>query len=109
MKIQNILNVWVLKSHKKKKTLPVMYWIPKMHKNPTGARYIIVSKICSTKPSSTFGSNVFKFVYFQITNFHKNTKFLSNYNKFLVLQNSDPIIQSLNNINKKVCQIFCSI
>ena len=86
-----------------------MYWIPKMHKNPTGARYIIVSKICSTKPSSTFGSNVFKLVYSQITNFHKNTKFLSNYNKFLVLQNSDPIIQSLNNINKKVCQIFCSI
>ena len=34
-------------------------------------------------------------------NFHKNAKFLLNYNKFLVLQNSDPIIQSLNDINKK--------
>ena len=33
--------------------------------------------------------------------FYKNAKFLSNYNKFWVLQNSDPIIQSLNNINKK--------
>ena len=28
-------------------------------------------------------------------------KFLSNYNKFWVLQNSEPILSILNNINKK--------
>ena len=34
-------------------------------------------------------------------NFHRNAKFLSNYNKFWVLQNCDPILESLNRINKK--------
>ena len=33
----------------KERTLPIMYWIPRMHKNPTGAHFIIASKICSTK------------------------------------------------------------
>ena len=37
-----------------------------------------------------------KLLYSQIENFHKNTKYLSNYNTFWVLQNSDPIIQSFN-------------
>ena len=34
-----------------------------------------------------------KLLYSQIENFHKNAKYLSNYNTFWVLQNSDPIIQ----------------
>ena len=70
---------------KKEKTLVIMYWIPQMHKNPTGARFIIASKICFTKQFSKFVSNIFKLVYYQIENFHKNAKFLSNYNKFWVL------------------------
>ena len=80
------------KTIEKEKTLPVMYWIPKMHKNPTGARLIIVSKICSTKEVSKSVSNVFKLVYSQIEHFHKNSRFLSSYNTFWVLQFSEPII-----------------
>ena len=45
------------------KTLTIMYWIPKIHKSPTGARFIIASKICSTKQISKSVSNVFKLVY----------------------------------------------
>ena len=85
----------------KEKILPLMYWIPKMHKNPVGARFIIASKICSTKQVSKAVSNVFKLVYSQVENFHKKSKFLSGYNKFWVLQNSDPIIESLKSVNKK--------
>ena len=72
-----------------------------MHKNPTGASFIIASKICSTKQICKAVSNVFKFVYSEVENFRKYAKFLSNYNRFWVLQNSDPILQSLKNINKK--------
>lgn len=68
-----------------------------MHRNRTGARFIIASKIFSTKQISKSASNIFKLIYSQIENAHKNTKFLSNYNKFWVSKNSDPIIQSLNN------------
>ena len=62
-----------------------MYWIPKMHKNTTGVRFIIAPKIHSTKQISKYASNFFKLVYFQIENFYKNAKFLSNYSKFWVL------------------------
>lgn len=82
----------------KENTLPIMYWIPKIHKNPTGVRFIIAFKICSTNNHiSESLSNVFKFIYSQIENVYKNANLLANYNKFWILQNSNPIIQLLNN------------
>ena len=81
--------------------LPVMYWTPKMHKKPIGERFIIASKKCSTKKISKAVSSIFKLIYNQILNFHKNAKFLSNYNKFWVLQNVDPVLEKLKAINKR--------
>ena len=77
-----------------------MYWIPKLH-NPVGSRFIIASKNCSTKPLSKAASNVFKLIYFQIENFHREFKFLSNYNKFWVLQNVDPVTENIDIVNRK--------
>ena len=85
----------------KEKTLPNMYWISKMHKNTTGASFIVVSKICSTKQISKSVSNVFKFVYSQIENLHKKINSYQIKTSFKVLGNPCPIIRSLNNINKK--------
>ncbi len=90
-----------LKVDEKDSDLPVMYWTPKMHKTPSGCRFIIASKHCSTKSLSKSVSTVFKLIFSQVEKFHKNAKFLSNYNKFWVLQNSDPIIDTLKNINRK--------
>ena len=78
-----------------------MYWIPKLHKNPLGSPFIIASENCSTKPLSKAVSNVFKFIYSQIENFHCKYKFLSNYNGFWVLQNVDPAIENIDIINRK--------
>ena len=78
-----------------------MYWIPKLHKNSVGSRLIIASKNCSTKPLSKAVTNVFKLIYSQIENFHRKSKFLSNYSKFWVLQNEDPVIENINIINRK--------
>ena len=90
-----------LKVEEKDRSLPVMYWIPKKHKQPSGARFIIASKHCSTKGISKAVSDVFKLIYRQTENFHKNSKFLSNYNLFWVLQNANPIIETFDSINKK--------
>ena len=57
-------------------SLPSMYWLPKKHKTPTGTRFIIASKHCSTKEMSTAVSLVFKLIYNQVENFHKKAKFL---------------------------------
>ena len=85
----------------REKDLPSMYWIPKMHKDPPGARFIIASKQCSTKKISKSVSSAFKLMYNQIENFHSKAKFLSNYNKFWVLQNPDPVLTSIKRINRK--------
>ena len=81
----------------KEKALFIMYWIPKI-------RFIIASKICSTKKISKLVSHNFKLIYSQTKNFHKITKFFSNCDKFWALLNSDPITDSLNKINKKKCE-----
>ena len=52
------------------KTLPFMYWLPKMHYNPPRARFIIASSACSTKPLSKVTSLIFKHLFNQVRNFH---------------------------------------
>ena len=46
-----------------KKALPIMYWIPKMYKNPKGLCFIIATTMCSTKLISNTVSSAFKFVW----------------------------------------------
>ena len=61
-KKQDILNVWASKAQKK---TPIMYLVPKMHKNGTGAFFKIELKTCSTKQFSVCVSNVSKLAYSQ--------------------------------------------
>ena len=83
------------------KTLPFMYWIPKMHYNPPRARFIIASSTCSTKPLSKITSSIFKHIFNQVRNFHLKSRFYKNYNRFWVIENSFPIIDKLTRINDK--------
>ena len=83
------------------KSLPIMYWIPKFHKNLLSFQFIIASKNCSAKTFSKEISNLFKLIYSQIENFHRKFKFLSNYNKLWVFQNVDPLTENINIINRK--------
>ena len=83
------------------KTLPVMYWTPKMHKNPIGCRFIVASKVCSSKPLTEVVSRVFKVLYQHVESFHKKSRFFSGFSKFWVVQNSSPVVEHLNRINAK--------
>jgi len=91
------------------KSLPIMYWTPKIHKTPTGARFIIASKTCSTKKIAKSVSNCFKLILQQIHNFHHKSTFYSQYKKYWVVQNSTQIISDLDRINrrKKAKSIAC--
>ena len=82
-------------------TLPIIYWMPKMHKNPSGARFIVASSKCSTKPLSKNISYIFKLIFDQVQNFHLKTKFYANINCFWVVKNSFPVIEKLDKINKR--------
>ena len=83
------------------KTLPIMYWTPKMHYTPSRARFIVSSAKCSTKPISQVVSNAFKLIFNQIRNFHEQSKFYKNYNRFWVINNSKPLIERLDVINTR--------
>ena len=69
----------------RQKTLPIMYWTPKMHYNPSRARFIVSSAKCSTKPLSRIISKTFKLIFNQIQSFHDKSKFCKNYNRFWVI------------------------
>ena len=49
-----------LKITEQDRTLPIIYWLPKVHKTPVGARFIVPSKNLSTKPQSF---QVFKMIF----------------------------------------------
>ena len=78
-----------------------IYWILKMHKTLVSFRFFITFKLCSAKKISKPVSHIFKLIYSKTGNFHKNSKYLSSCNKLWVLQDSDPLLDSLNKINKK--------
>ena len=106
--IQNVVqdNVQIcdkfrLKVEEGYETLPIMYWMPKMHKNPSGARFIVASSKCSTKPLSKSISYIFKLIFEQVQNFHLKSKFYGNINCFWVVKNSFPVIEKLDKINKR--------
>jgi len=83
----------------KLKSLPFMYWTPKMHYSPSRARFIVASASCSTKPMSQVVSIIFKKIFKQIQNFHRKSIFYKNYNRFWVIENSKPMLECLNKLN----------
>ena len=85
----------------KEKCLPFMYWIPKMHKNPVGSRYIVASSKCSTKQLSSGVSKAFKLIFNQVNNFHDKSHFYSNFNKFWVVENLSPVLSKIERCNLK--------
>ena len=97
----NYCNKFDLKLTEKQKALPIMYWLPKMHKTPIGCRFIIASKQCSTKPLTKVISIVFKMIFNTVESFHNKSRFYSRLNKFWVVQNSFPVTDKLDKINIK--------
>ena len=82
------------------KTLPFMYWLPKMHYSPPRCRFIVASSSCSTKPLSRLASSIYKHIFNQVHSFHDKSTFYKNYNRFWVIENSDPVIEKLTRLNK---------
>ena len=83
------------------KTLPFMYWLPKMHYSPARCRFIVASSSCSTKPLSKIASSIYKHIFNQVRNFHRKSTFYKNYNRFWVIENSAPVIEKLTKLNER--------
>ena len=65
-------SVFRLKNNDKEfNCLPCIYWLPKMHKIPSGARFIIAGKKCINKQLNKHVTPAFKLCYSQVDAYHK--------------------------------------
>ena len=72
----NVCKRFGMKLTDKQRDLPLMYWTPKMHKSPIGARFIVASKNCSTKPLTEAVSKIFKLIFRQLILFMRKVFFI---------------------------------
>ena len=81
--------------------LPQIYWLPKMHKNPAKFRFIIAAPKCAIKPLSKSITAIFKLFYSQIETYNKKSHFYSGIKTFWVVQNNEPVINSIHRLNSR--------
>ena len=81
--------------------LPCIYWLPKMHKIPSGARIIIAGKKCINKQLSKHVTSAFKLCYGQIDAYRKKTYYFSGAKTFRVIQNNSLSLECIKKINKR--------
>ena len=82
-------------------SLPDIYWLPKLHKNPIKARFIIASQKCTVKKLSKDITSIFKLAYEQVERYNHKANAFSGVKTFWVIQNSQPVMSTLNRINTK--------
>ena len=75
--------------------LPSIYWIPKMHKNPIGERFIIASPKCSLKPLLKDATSILKLFQKQIQSYHDKERIWKGVSNFWVIQNNHPVIDRM--------------
>jgi len=82
-------------------SLPFLYRIPKMHKNPSKQRYIAASHSCSTKPLSKMITYCLKLVQ------HTHTKYCNmiakdgGFQRMWIVDNSVEVLKKISDCNKK--------
>ena len=80
------------------KDIPSIYWIPKMHKNPIGSRFIAGSKLCSIKNISKYFSKALKLILNHMKLYGSTVLQRSDLNYYWILDNS---LDFLENIKSK--------
>ena len=81
--------------------LPNMYWLPKIHKSPIKARFIIASPKSSVKPLSKAITSVFQLFYKQIESYNDKCRYFSGVKNFWVVQNNRPVIDAMTKLNAR--------
>ena len=91
-----------LKITERDQTFPITYLLPKMQNTPIGgARFIVASKNCHTKPLSDLICKVLKMIFNRVKNFHRKGVFYTCSKIFWVVVNLFSVATKLNKINTK--------
>ena len=81
--------------------LPNMYWMPKLHKTPIKARFIIASPKSSIKPLAKAITSAFRLFYKQIESYNDKCRFFTGVNTFWVVQSNKPVTVAINKLNTR--------
>ena len=103
------LNRLKLKIDNSNQCIPNIYWVPKLHKHPSKARFIIAAPKCSVKPLSKTITSALKLIFKQLQSYNDESRFFSGINSFWTILNNKPVIQNINIMNKrtKASSISC--
>ena len=88
-----------IKVKEEMREIPLIYWIPKMHKNPIGSRFIAGSRICSIKSLSKAFSKALKLILNHMKLYNKTVYERSGFNYYWILDNSLEFLESLREQN----------
>ena len=79
--------------------LPLFYWLPKLHKQPYGTRFIAASNKCTTKPLSRLFTSCFKLITKHYEQYCKGIFCRTGVNCFWIINNSQQVLSTLYRIN----------
>ena len=79
--------------------LPSFYWLPKMHKDPYGARFIAASSKCTTKPLSKLLTSCLSLVMMHFKEYCEGIYRNTGIHCFWIINNSQQVISTLKDIN----------
>ena len=80
------------------KQLPLLYWIPKMHKSPTSQRFIAGSKLCSIKIISKLFSKCLKLILNHLKSYNRTVFQRSGLKYFWIIDNSLDFLDDITNL-----------
>jgi len=89
-----------LNIEEKKQQLPILLWIPKMHKKPSKQRFIAASHCCTTKPISALITKCLKLVQQAHKIYCDRIKSFTGFNFFWIIDNSMEVHKLLQNSTK---------
>ena len=75
--------------------------MPKMHKSPIKARFIIASPKSSIKSLASTTTSIFRLFFRQIQTHNDKCRFFTGVNMFWVVQNNKLVINAINGLNKR--------
>ena len=88
-------DVFDIKLQQKEKSLPQIYWIPKLHKTPYKARFIAGSSSCTTTRLSKLITECLKLVRTHCTAYCKTIRVRTGVNRMWIINNSLDVIRVL--------------
>ena len=89
--------------------LPDIYWMPKLHKNPTKFRFIIASKRCTYKSLSKDISSIFTLLQKQVETYHNKAHFYSGVKTNWIVHNRDSVLTAVDkSVQRKSAKCLAS-